>query len=212
VKDVYMDVDEKAVHDLLLANRPNGADHDPTSCAFCTKAASKEEEKNVTDQAIFTQEQHEQLLASAVETASAEAAATADAEILTLNEQLDAAKAQLVEEEKQVTDLETKISDRDEQARLEELAGERVAAVKAVANFTNEQIEERQESWAKMSEEDFAAYLEDIQAVAKAAVEKKADPPKPNFDGTRSTAGEDGTEGSVVKDFFLGGLSTAAQS
>ncbi len=94
-----MDVDEKAVHDLLLANRPNGADHDPTSCAFCTKAASKEEEKNVTDQAIFTQEQHEQLLASAVETASAEAAATADAEILTLNEQLDAAKAQLVEEE-----------------------------------------------------------------------------------------------------------------
>ncbi len=208
-----MDVTEQALHDLLLENKPDGADHDSLSCTFCTKAASVKEEENVTEQAIFTEEQHQQLLTSAVEEASKAAVATADAEILTLNEQLDAAKAQLVEKETQVTELETKISDRDEQDRLNKLAGERVAAVKAVANFTDEQIEDRQESWSKMSEEDFAAYLEDIQAVAKAAVEKKTDdPPKTKFDGTRDTAGDDGTEGSALGEFFESGLSVAAKS
>ncbi len=204
--------DEQAVHDLLLANKPDGAEHDPLSCAFCTSKASKEEEDEVTD-AVFTAEQHEQLLASAIEEARQEAVATADAEILTLNEQLEAAKAQLTEKDTTITELETNISDRDETVRLEELAGERVAAVKAVANFTDEQIDERKASWAKMSEEDFAAYLEDIQVVAKAAVEKKTDgPPKTKFDGTRATAGEDGTETKALQEFFGTDLTAAAQS
>ena len=204
--------DDQRIHDLLLANKPDGAEHDPLSCAFCTNKASEEEEDDVTD-AVFTKEQHEQLLASAIEEARTEAVASADAEILTLNEQLDAAKATLEEQTTAITELETNISDRDEEVRLNELAGERVAAVKAVANFTDEQIDERKASWAKMSEEDFAAYLEDIQVIAKAAVEKKTDdPPKTKFDGTRATAGEDGTEGSALDEFFDSGLSVAAQS
>ncbi len=205
--------DEQAVHDLLLANKPDGAEHDPLACGFCTKKASKEEEDDVTDAAVFTTEQHEALLASAIEEASKAAVATADAEILTLNEQLDAAKAQLEEQTTKVTELETTISDRAEEVRLEELAGERVAAVKAVANFTDEQVEERKESWAKMSEEDFEAYLADIQVVAKAAVEKKTEaPPKTSFDGTRATAGEGGTETKALQEFFGTALADAAQS
>ncbi len=204
--------DEQAVHDLLLANKPDGAEHDPLSCAFCTNKASEEEEDDVTD-AVFTTEQHEALLASAIEEASKAAVATADAEILTLNEQLDAAKAQLEEQTTKVTELETTISDRAEVVRLEELAGERVAAVKAVANFTDEQIDDRKASWAKMSEEDFEAYLADIQVVAKAAVEKKTDvPPKTKFDGTRATAGEAGTETGALQEFFGTALADAAQS
>lgn len=203
--------DEQAVHDLLLANKPDGAEHDPTSCAFCTKKASEEEEDDVTD-AVFTTEQHEALLASAIEEASKAAVATADAEILTLNEQLDAAKAQLEEQTTKVTELETTISDRAEEVRLEELAGERVAAVKAVANFTDEQVEERKASWAKMSEEDFEAYLADIQVIAKAAVEKKTETPKTKFDGTRATAGEAGTETEALQEFFGTALADAAQS
>ncbi len=209
-----MDASEQALHDLLLEKKPDGAEHDPLSCAFCIEAASVKEEENVAEQAIFTEEQHQALLASAIEEASKAAVATADAEILTLNEQLDTAKASLVEQEALVTELETKVSDRDESDRLNKLAGERVAAVKAVANFTDEQIEERQESWAKMSEEDFEAYLADIQVVAKAAVEAKATDgkPKTKFDGTRATAGEAGTETSALGEFFGTGLPVAAQS
>ena len=203
--------DDQRIHDLLLANKPDGAEHDPLVCSFCTSKASEEEEDDVTD-AIFTQEQHEQLLASAVEDASKAAVATADAEILTLNEQLEAANAQLVEKDTAIVELETNISDRDEQVRLAKLAGERVAAVKAVANFTDEQIEERNESWAKMDDEAFAAYLEDIQTVAKAAAAKSDELPKTKFDGTRQTAGEDGTETSAVSAFFDHGLPVAAQS
>lgn len=204
--------DDQRIHDLLLANKPDGAEHDPLACTFCTKQASEEEEDDVTD-AVFTKEQHEQLLVSAIEEASKDAVATADAEILTLNEQLEAANAALTEKDTQIVDLETNISDRDEKVRLDALAGERVAAVKAVANFTDEQIEERKESWAKMDDEAFAAYLEDIQTVAKAAAEKKSDQlPKTKFDGTRQTAGEDGTETSAVSAFFDHGLPVAAQS
>ncbi len=208
-----MDATEQALHDLLLEKKPDGAEHDSLQCAFCTEVASVKEEENVTEQAIFTEEQHQQLLTSAVEEASKVAVATADAEILTLNEQLETAKAALVEKETLVTELETKVSDRDEQDRLDKLAGERVAAVKAVANFTDEQIEERQESWAKMSEEAFEAYLADIQVVAKAAVESKDDgKPKTKFDGTRATAGADGTEASALTEFFGSGLEVAAKS
>ena len=207
-----MDVDEQALHDLLLANKPEGAEHDAKACAFCTAAASLKEEGKVTDQAIFTQEQHDALLASAVEKAKEEAVASADAEILTLNEQLEAAKGELEKTSTHVAELEADIAARDEAAELEKLAGERVAAVKAVANFTDEQIDERKASWAKMSEEAFASYLEDIQVVAKAATEQKDEedgPPKTSFDGTRATAGEEGTEGSAIEQFFSHGLSVA---
>ncbi len=208
-----MDVTEQALHDLLLEKKPDGADHDPLKCTFCTKAASVTEEENVAEQAIFTEEQHQALLASAIEAAKEEAKASNDAEILTLNEQLDTAKGQLEEKGTEVEDLETKISDRDERDRLDKLSGERVAAVKAVANFTDEQIDDRKESWAKMSEEDFEAYLGDIQVVAKAAVEKKTDgKPKTDFDGTRATAGDDGTETSALEEFFGSSLDVAAQS
>lgn len=208
-----MDVTEQALHDLLLENKPDGADHDPLQCAFCTEAASVNEEENVAEQAIFTEEQHQALLASAIEEATTAAVATADAEILTLNEQLDTAKVQLEEKGTKIEELETNISDRDETARLDKLSGERVASVKKVANFTDEQVEERKESWAKMSEEDFEAYLGDIQVVAKAAVEKKTDgKPKTDFDGTRATAGDDGTETSALSEFFGSAADVAATS
>jgi cell division protein FtsB len=161
-------------------------------------------------EAIFTQEQHEQLLASAVENATAEARASADADVLSLNEQLaDLAKANeaLTEE---VETLKQGIADRDELDRLADLADDRVTEVKAVASFNDEQIDKRKESWAKMSEEDFASYLEDIQLATASAKPEGGDAPKSNFDGTRATAGDEGTEGSVVADFF--GVTSAKAS
>ncbi len=202
---------EKLIHDWLLEHRPEGASHEEASCAHCT--GTSEQEEGVTDEqkAIYTQEQHEQLLASAVEKALSEAQSATDAEILRLNERLEAAEGELAERTEKVEELSSIISEREEQDRLEALADERVELVQAAANFSDEQIEARKLAWAKMSEEDFNSYLEDIRAVAKTPKDEKK-VPETEFDGTRETAGDQGTELGAVKAFFSGGaLSEAAQ-
>lgn len=169
----------------------------------------------MTDEAIFTTEQHEQLLSAAVESAKAEATTDADAEVLSLNEQLklaeektEAAETKVTETETKVTELESSNSDRDEAERLSELADERAELVKAAVNFTDEQIEARKESWAKKDDEEFEALVEDYKAAAEAATSKsdeKKKTPVSKFDGIRVTAGDD-TGPESVKAFFDSGL------
>lgn len=211
-----MNMDNQRKHDLLMEMRPDDATHDSASCMYCTVKAS-EEGTVAEDQAIFTQEQHEQLLATAVEKATAEATATADAEVLSLNEKLEAATKELEDAARAVADLETQITDRDEADRLETLEGERVAAVQAAVTFSDEQVEKRKESWSKMDEEGFDAYLEDIKEAAKASAsddddDDDDDAPDTSFDGTRTTADEKEKEGSVLVGFFNSDLDLAAQS
>ncbi len=197
-------------HDLLMELRPDDAQHDEAVCMFCITKASEEEkvaEKN--DLAIFTQEQHEQLLATAVEKASNEAKAEVDAEVLSLNEQLKVVTKAAEESAETITKLEKAVADRDEAERLAVLEGERVVAVKAVVKFSDKQIEKRKESWSKMDDDDFEAYLEDIKAIA--AVKPDDDPKKPTFDMTRTTAGAD-VDGAAVSAFFQSDLTVAAQS
>ena len=207
----------KELHDLLLEGKPEGADHDKGKCPICSGERDiASQEGNVSDEAIFTTEQHEQLLSAAVESAKAEATTDADAEVLSLNEQLklaeektEAAETKVTEAETKVTELESSNSDRDEAERLGTLADERAELVKAAVNFTDEQIEARKESWAKRDEEEFEALVEDYKAAAEAATEKsgenKKTPTKTKFDGTRTTAGDD-TGPESVKKFFETGL------
>lgn len=206
------DVTEQIMHDWLLQRKPEGASHDPSTCAMCTEKASKEE-KNVSDSTL-TQEQHKSLLESAVSDAVAAAKAEVDAEILRLNELLEEAKTSLAAKEEEIATLKTSIEERDEAERLEALANERVQKVAEVASFSDEQVKARREDWAEMSEEAFEKYLGDLEAVAKAAVETKDtdELPGTDFDGTRETAGEDDTDTNVVKTFFDGGLYAAARS
>lgn len=197
-------------HDLLMELRPDDAQHDEAVCMFCITKASEEEKVAEKKEAIFTQEQHEQLLATAVEKASIEAKAGVDAEVLSLNEKLKAVTKAAEESAETITKLEKATADRDEAERLAVLEGERVVAVKAVAKFSDEQIEKRKESWSKMDDDDFEAYLEDIKAIA--AVKPDDDPSKkPTFDITRTTAGAD-VDGTAVSAFFQSDLSVAAQS
>lgn len=203
---------DRVIHDWLLERKPEGASHDKAACSFCNVEIASEQEEDVTaDQKIFTQEQHEQLLASAVEKAATEASAKVDAEILRLNEQLEEAQAALTASSEEVEALKAQIAEREEADRLAEVASKRVELVRAVANFTDEQITERTERWSKMSEEEFTSYLDDLRAVAKAPAEEE-NVPKTKFNGTRETAGDKGSEKSVVKDFFSSGaVATAAQ-
>lgn len=203
---------DRVIHDWLLEHKPEAASHDEANCSFCKREIASEQEEDVTaEQKIFTQEQHEQLLTSAAEKAATEATAKVDQEILRLNEQLEEAQKALTERDEKITELSEEISQRDEAARLAEVASERTKLVRAAANFSDEQVEERQERWAKMSEEDFGAYLEDLRSVAKAP-EGEENVPETKFDGTRETAGEKGTEKSVIADFFSSGASNVAAS
>ena len=197
-----MGLTSKELHDSLLASKPDGASHDPLSCPHCTEVASEQEEEEVADeQKIFTQEQHEQLLASAVEKATVEATASADGEVLRLNERLEAAEKELADRDAKIEEFTSTIAEREEQDRLEALAEERVKLVQAAANFSDEQIQERRVHWAKMDEETFTGYLTDIK-VASAAPKETVELPETEFEGTRETAGKEGTEGSVIKQFF----------
>jgi hypothetical protein len=198
-----MGVTAEDIHEFLLANQPEDADHNQAECAMCLQKASTQEESVSTDN-MLTQEQHEQLLASAVEKATTAAAATVDAEVLSLNEQLDEAKSALAAKDEEIETLKSSIDERAEEDRLEALAAERVAQVKEVASFSDEQVESRRAAWAKMDEDDFVAYVEDIKAVAAVKSDDDDGAPKTGLDGTRETAGDKGNEQSVISDFLLG--------
>lgn len=158
--------------------------------------------------AIYTHEQHEQLVSAAVEKATDEAKVEADAEILRLNEQLKQAEEKATVAEAKAAELEASISDRDEADRLAELADERAELVKAAVDFSDEQIEARKMSWANKTEDEFNALVEDYKAAvesAKVSGEKDDTPPPSDFDGTRQTAGEN-TGPEALEEFFGAGL------
>jgi hypothetical protein len=201
---------EKELHDLLLAEKPEGAHHNEDKCPICLVREASQEE-NVAE---ITQEQHQALLDAAVEKAKDEATAVSDAEILSLGEQLAAAKEESESQNVKVTELEALIAERDESDRLDVLADERAELVRAAdINFSDEQIEDRKLSWAKKDEEEFNALVEDYKAVATAKSDDgkgKETPPPSDFDGTRETAGDETTP-NTLKEFFGSSL-TAADS
>lgn len=201
-----MSVDE--LHNLLLEKKPEGAEHDESKCPICLVGETSEEEKV----AEITQEQHEALLEAAVEKAKSELASDHDAEILSLNEQLSQAKEEKEALEARIAEFEAQEQQREEEARLEALADERVELVRAAeVNFSDEQIESRKGQWAKMDEEEFNALLEDYKEVAKAAAEGSGGenkPPKSGFTGTRETAG-DQTTPNALEQFFGANMSSA---
>lgn len=198
MKDVQIDT-HKQIHDLLLASKPEGAKHEV--CKFCDSDPG--EGKVAEESRIFTQEQHEQLLAAAVEKAKVEASSATDKEILRLNERADNAEKALAESQKEIEDLKSQIAAREEADAVAARAEERAKLVKAEANFTDEQIDARKVQWAQMSDDAWKVYLEDIREISKKAPKtKEKDVPATKFDGTRETAGKKDTEVGAVEAFF----------
>lgn len=156
------------------------------------------------EQKIFSQEQHEQLLASAVEKAKGETSAATDKEILRLNERAEIAEKALAETQTEVESLKAKIAEREAADKVAALAEDRAKLVKAEANFSDEQIETRKAQWAQMSEEAFNVYLEDIREISKKVpAESKPKPvPQTSLDGTRESAAKQDSNVKAVEDFF----------
>lgn len=198
-------------HDRLRAELPETAEcvADCPYCADSREKASKEENKVSEPNAkVYDQESVDALLESARSKAAEEARSEAETELAEAQTALKAKEEELAAAQARVEELEGQIEERDEKERLEDLASERAEKVAEVTEFSEEQISERKEGWAKMSEEDFDALLGDFKAVTESASSNgggnEQKPPKSKIDGTRETAGAEGTDTESVKKFFSG--------
>lgn len=92
----------KRMHDLALAEKPDGAEHDKVACPICSDTASTDRPDQATggeNVDTFTKEQHEQALAEALKPLQDEIAALKAAQATDeVKAAVDAAKAESAEE------------------------------------------------------------------------------------------------------------------
>jgi hypothetical protein len=184
----------KELHDQLLELRPEGASHDESSCPFCnpdleTSEAHGTEDLKGGSVMTHTEEEYTNLLTqvaeleakvtelegdrreSQVEAKIAEAKAELEAQVADLQAKLDTAvnEAETVKKERDeiVAFLDEAKAMEEEAAALEQTKADRIAKVKEVANFSDEYIAQRAESWAKLDEDAFELVLADWAAIAK---------------------------------------------
>lgn len=187
-----MDAGLIEVHQKLLTEKPEGAEHDEKSCPLCALAAEGtaphvEPEGTMTttvaDPATFTAEdvksQVDAAVAAAVEAArdqlitelSALAEdADAEAKIADLESKLDAATAALAAAEQKATETEQFWAEAIEAHEAAEVAAarkdERLAELAAAVTLPEEFVKENADRFAAMSDEDWAAKLNDFRIAA----------------------------------------------
>lgn len=196
------------LHDQLRKGLPEGADC-LDDCPYCPEQpekASKEGHVSETTK-VFDQETVDSLLDAARSKAADEARAEVADELTTAQEALVEKEEELTVATAEVESLKSANTEREEEARIEELADERSEKVAEVTKFSEEQLEERKAGWAKLADDDFDTVLADLKEVSESAEHAKDDGKKPKIPKTkleieRETAGNDGSDTSVVKDFF----------
>lgn len=200
-------------HDKLKAELPESAQC-VADCPFCadTREKASKEEKVSENEKVYDQVTVDTLLEAARSKAAEEARsenetalAQAQAALTEKDEALTAANARIEE-------LEGQIADRDEQERIAKVADERASEVAEVTDLTEQQLEELKAGWAKMSDEDFEARKAELKAVTESAKAhsdpKKKDSkiPASKLDGTRETAGSQGTDTERLRSFLGAGV------
>lgn len=181
---VYADM-----HDRLLAQKPEGANHDPANCPFCanseleqsggdhmTQTYSEEEVQSLVSKAVAeaTKDLQDEIASlkqeSEVDAKVAAAVAELEEKIKELQSSLDTAvleaEAAKAERESVMAWLEEETQRAEREAEIAKLREERLAQVAEVASFPQDYLEHNAERWAAMSEEDFTAALEDYRAVS----------------------------------------------
>jgi multidrug efflux pump subunit AcrA (membrane-fusion protein) len=215
-------MDFKQQHDQLLENMPEGVSHDTASCIICNPDASVNADatsSNSTeggDMKTYTEDelaaavreamaplqaeldtvrasQAEEEIANRIEAAKAEVAA----QVSELQLELDKAELRATEAEKSrdesVAWLEAEATAAEQAALAEARKSERLDSIKEVASFSDEYVAANLDRWVAMDDEAFAAYLEDLKAVAaKPAVETDSEetatiPAETAMDNTTST-------------------------
>jgi hypothetical protein len=180
------------IHDWMLEGKPEGASHDAPSCPICTPTGEVAGENtpnggSVSDK-TYTEDEYNTVLAKVTDLEAKVANLTAAAETSEVDVKVAAAKAEL---EAQIADLQSKLDTATleaEAAKKENekftawLAGEaeaaaqaaelatrkesRIAQVKEAASFPDEYLEANADRFAAMSDETFAAALEDWKTIA----------------------------------------------
>lgn len=201
-------------HDRLKAALPDGAEC-IANCPYCAEAADSREEASKEEKVsentkVYDQETVDALLESARSKAAQEASEASETELAEAQATIAKKDEELEAAQKRIEELEGEIEKRDEEARLAELAEERKSKVAEVTDLTEEQLDEHKAAWAKMSDEDFEGRLSELKAVtesAKASGEnskKEKKTPESKFNGTRETAGKEGTDTESMRKFLAG--------
>lgn len=191
----------KELHDGILAKAPKGFEHDASSCTYCKEVASQQEDK-VSENKIYDQETVDALLTAKVEEAVAAASAKLTSELEEFRTGNAELTSKLEERDEEVSKLKEDIEKREEASRLEELADARAAKMKEADVFSDEQIEERKLDWAALEEDAFDGLLKDYTIVLETAAKHQKKTPSTKLDGTRETAGDEGSEANAVHAFF----------
>lgn len=178
-------MDFKAEHDKMLAEKPEGVEHDAGNCQFCisseggdmSKTYTEDEVKAAVEEALApVQAELDAIRASEAEEAVAakvaEAVAAKDAEISELHGTIDtltlrAEKAE-ADYDSVISWLEAETKAAEEAAALAARRDERLAAVKEVASFAEDYIEANVDRWVALDDAAFASLVEDWKAIAAA--------------------------------------------
>lgn len=179
----------KEIHDQLLAEIPEGANHEEAECPFCnvnsvgggdmSKTYTEDELTAAVNEAVAPVKEAaaSELAELKVELDELRAAKAADEiqdEVATIKAQLDQTELRATEAEARVTEIlgyfEGLAAEADAAAALEAAKAERLAVISEAASFSDEYVASNIDRWVALSEEDFAALLEDWKAVKSASM------------------------------------------
>lgn len=166
----------QSAHDELMAAMPEGARH--TDCSLCGTASSQRaKEVSVSDSdRVFSEEEHQALLRQQVEQAVADAVSDRDSKIADLeqrNDVLEAEKAQLQQDKDTLQGEFDAYKEQVEQEKaVEQRKAERVGRVQAAAIHLPDDYfsDARKQRWAEMADEDFEAFVQDLEGAALAGL------------------------------------------
>lgn len=176
----------------MVANLPDGVSH---VCEYCAteeepvtaKTHTEDELKAAVDAAVaavvaakdariseLEAEDLQDSIAKAVEAAVAEVTTAKAAEIADLMSQVATESAARKAADENHAAVLAWLETEAETAHLKEVAGERLSKIEAVGVFTDELIEKNKERWVAMTDEAFAAQLEEYEQIA--ALHPKSNP------------------------------------
>lgn len=182
----------RALHDQLLEAKPDGAAHDEATCPLCAVSAADQSDANQggvmpdqftkadIDAAVAAakgplQQRLAELEAQAQETEVGKAVAAAvtekDTQITELQTQLDTATAARTTAESKLTEAEQfwteAIAAHQEAVAIAARRDERVSQASELGVFNDEYITKNADRFAAMSDDDFAARLDEWRLIAK---------------------------------------------
>lgn len=186
----------KDLHDLLLSEKPEDAQHIPEECLLCNNEVADINNNDYSigggDMKTYTEDEFTTAVKEAVaplqaaaeskvselqaeidELRTTQARSEVEGQIAELQAELDKAEIRVAEAERAYTDLvtylEAEIEAAEQAALTEARRSARRDAVKDAAPFTDEYIDANLDRWLAMEDEAFEAVIEDWKNVSTAA-------------------------------------------